>query len=99
MNQSEITNALEKGFGRVFLYIEKNGDESIREQVLHFCLKNFSYDTQCEDSRAEWLISLINLSKTKQPPTKVGGFKLTTESRDTRRLNDVFLRFNVKVFV
>jgi hypothetical protein len=63
MNQSEITNALEKGFGRIYLYIEKNGDESIREQLLHFCLKNPSYDTQCEDSRAEWLISLINLSK------------------------------------
>jgi hypothetical protein len=27
--------------------------------------KNYSYDTQCEDSRAEWLISLINLSKNK----------------------------------
>jgi hypothetical protein len=41
MNQSEITNALEKGLGRIYLYIEKNGDESIREQLLHFCLKNY----------------------------------------------------------
>lgn len=63
MNQIEIINALEKGFGRVYLYIEKNGDESIREQLLHYCLINPSYDTQCEDSRADWLMSLINVSK------------------------------------
>jgi hypothetical protein len=30
--------------------------------------------------------------KTKQPPAKAGGFKKTTESRDTRRLNDVLIK-------
>jgi hypothetical protein len=29
-----------------------------------------------------------NVSVTKQPPAKAGGFELRTESPDTRRLND-----------
>lgn len=34
-------------------------------------------------------IIVNNLLHTKQPPAKAGGFKLWTESPDTRRLNDV----------
>ncbi len=65
MYKREFDKAIEKGLGRAYLYIKNNGDELISDQLLHYCLINPSYDSQCEESRAEWLISLIDLSKNK----------------------------------
>lgn len=91
LNQSEITNALEKGFGRMYLYIEKYGDELVREQLLHFCLKNPSYDAQCEDSRAEWLISLINLTNNRDfyIPKIIAALFTSCEHRDVSQLYEL----------
>lgn len=63
LNEGEFATALEKGFGRVYQYIKQNGDELIRDQLLNACLINQTYDRQCEESRAEWLMSLIGLRK------------------------------------
>lgn len=88
LNQSEFTNALEKGLGRAYLYVEKNGDESVRDQLLHFCLINPSYDPQCEKSRAEWLMSLINLSKNKDfyTPKIIAALSASSEFWDVSQL-------------
>lgn len=53
---------MRKGLGRAYLYVKENGDRDIQDDLLCFCLNDARYDSQCEDSRAEWLVSLIDLT-------------------------------------
>lgn len=91
MIQTKFANALEKGLGRAYLYVEKNGDELIRDQLLHACLINQSYDRQCEDSRAEWLMSLINLSKNRDfyIPNIIASLASSSEYSDVNQLYEL----------
>jgi hypothetical protein len=91
LNQNEFSNALEKGLGRVYLYVEQYGDELIRDQLLHACLINQSYDSQCEDSRAEWLMSLISLSKNGNfyIPKIIAALYASSEFWDVYQLNEL----------
>ncbi len=59
----EFHDALKKGLGRAYLYVKKYGDSKVSDSILYCCLHNPSYDAQCEEQRAEWLISLIDLTE------------------------------------
>ncbi|MGB6294874.1 MAG: hypothetical protein WBF90_01665 [Rivularia sp. (in: cyanobacteria)] len=63
MNLEEFHNALKKGLGRAYLYVKQYGDSQVSDSILYCCLHNPSYDAQCEEQRAEWLISLIDLTE------------------------------------
>lgn len=91
LNQAQFINALEKGFGRAYQYIEQNRDELIRDQLLHACLINQSYDRQCEESRAEWLMSIINLSKNRDfyIPKIIAALAASGEYSDVNQLYEL----------
>ena len=63
LKPEEFHEALQKGLGRAYLYVNKYGDSQVRDSILYYCLHNPSYDAQCEEERAEWLISLIDLTE------------------------------------
>ncbi|AFY58354.1 hypothetical protein Riv7116_5993 [Rivularia sp. PCC 7116] len=65
LKPEEFHDALKKGLGRAYLYVKQYGDSQVRDSILYCCLHNPSYDAQCEEQRAEWLISLIDLTENK----------------------------------
>jgi hypothetical protein len=50
---------LSKGLGRAALHVKHYGVEEYADVLLDACLHNKVYDQQCEDSRGEWLFSMI----------------------------------------
>lgn len=63
LKPEEFHDALKKGLGRAYLYVKQYGDSQVSDSILYCCLHNPSYDAQCEEQRAEWLISLIDLTE------------------------------------
>ena len=61
LSRNEFVDALQKGKGRVVQHLQSCGAVDLQAEVLHACLNNLAYDVQCEDCRADWLISLIDL--------------------------------------
>jgi hypothetical protein len=53
---------LQKGLGRPAVYLKTQDAHALREALLHACTHNLAYDRQCEDSRAAYLLDLIELS-------------------------------------
>ena len=84
----EFCQALHKGMGRAYLYIQKYGDSQVRDILLSACLKNMVYDPQCEEERAEWLISLIDLTENQDYYFSqiINGLISSTEFWDTDQL-------------
>jgi hypothetical protein len=62
LNRTEFSDALQKGKGRVVLYLREYGAAESQDEILQACLHNLTYDAQSEGSRAEWLMSLIDIS-------------------------------------
>lgn len=62
IKKHNLANALAKGLGRTFEYIKQKKAEELRPDLLNACLHSLVYDRQCEESRAEWLFELINLT-------------------------------------
>ena len=61
LSRDEFVDALQKGKGRVVQHLQEFGPGDLRTDILQACLNNLVYDTQCEDARAGWLMSLIDL--------------------------------------
>jgi len=59
LTREEFAVALRHGRGRAMMYIKQFGLGDVSDLVLEACLHNQSYDSQCEDSRAEWLLDLF----------------------------------------
>ncbi|MGZ8218033.1 hypothetical protein [Methylomagnum sp.] len=66
MTKNEFRQALQRGLGRAYLYVKESGDHDVKDDLLHYCLHNPCYDAQCEDSRADWLLSIIALTKNQE---------------------------------
>lgn len=63
LSLDQLRAALQKGQGRAWLHVREHGGQGeVRQEVLHACLHNLTYDPQCEGSRVEWLLSLIDLT-------------------------------------
>ena len=62
----KFQDALRKGLGRALMHVKTYGTENVRDEILQACLHNFIYDPQCEKSRANWLIEIINLAPDKE---------------------------------
>lgn len=59
MNKREFEYAMKRGLGRCVLELQDNEDiERFRDIVLKGCLNNYSYDTQCEGTRSEYMYVL-----------------------------------------
>jgi hypothetical protein len=53
---------LRKGLGRAAIYLKAHDSKACRDALLHACTHNLVYDRQCEESRAPYLLELIELS-------------------------------------
>ncbi|MEM7726942.1 MAG: hypothetical protein AAF208_11315 [Cyanobacteria bacterium P01_A01_bin.45] len=62
LQPEEFHQALQQGIGRTYLYIKKYGDSQVKDSILYYCLNHPAYDPQCEGGRADWLVSLIDLT-------------------------------------
>ncbi len=62
LTRAEARAALRKGQGRVVLHLGEHGAAGLRDEILEACLHSLTYDPQCEGSRADWLLSLIDLT-------------------------------------
>lgn len=53
-------DALAKGLGRAVVHVRRYSQRYVRAHLLYACLHDLSYDPQLEDSRAEWLMGLVD---------------------------------------
>jgi hypothetical protein len=63
LSKSEFSAAIRRGHGRALLHVNQYGLDEFADIVLHACLKEPSYDRQCESSRAQWLFSMFTGTK------------------------------------
>jgi hypothetical protein len=62
MNQQQFAGYLFQGLGRPYLHLRQHHAAPYREQLLHACLYNPVYDSQCAESRATYLHEIIELT-------------------------------------
>jgi hypothetical protein len=62
LTKNEFEIALKRGHGRALMHVQQQGLEGVSSILLESCLKNLSYDRQCESSRTEWLFSMFGRS-------------------------------------
>src|SRR5437879_271391 len=60
--KDEFAGWLRKGLGRASVYLKTHDGKACREELLYACTYNLIYDRQCEESRAPYLLELIELS-------------------------------------
>ncbi len=61
MNEREFKESLHLGLGRALLYARDNDVRAYRDVILDACLHCYSYDVQCEGTRADWMYELVGL--------------------------------------
>lgn len=61
LNSKDLEKAFRLGLGRAYIHVKEHGDDDLQDIILRHCLKNPCYDPQCEDARASWLMSVIDL--------------------------------------
>src|ERR1700722_18280702 len=59
---TDFESWLQKGLGRAAMILTKHDGGTYRGPLLHACTHNSTYDPQCEDGRAPYLLDLIKLS-------------------------------------
>lgn len=62
LSRVEFASALRKGLGRAWLQVASFGLDNVVDLVLDACLRDQSYDPQCESSRAGWLFGMFSVS-------------------------------------
>jgi hypothetical protein len=62
LTRAEVRAALRKGQGRIVLHLREHGTAPIEDELLEACLHSLAYDAQCEGTRAEWLMELLDLT-------------------------------------
>ena len=46
----------------MILHLKQYGAEGLRDDILNACVHHLAYDQQCEGTRTDWLISIIDLT-------------------------------------
>lgn len=89
--RQELRDAFSKGKGRAYLHILEKGDDGIQDELLFFCLNNVVRDTQIEEGRAEWLLSIIDLTDRSEFYSSqiIDALVLAKESRDVEQLSEL----------
>jgi hypothetical protein len=85
--------ALEKGQGRAWLHVRDHGTAGVEEDLLHACLHNLLYDAQCEDSRAPWLLAMVERSPEpgRFAAAITAALPVAADDRDAWQLSDLAL--------
>lgn len=58
LDRTEFVRALRCGLGRALLHAQAHGVSDRMDDFLHACLHNVCYDSQVEESRADWLLEI-----------------------------------------
>jgi hypothetical protein len=59
---TELQGWLRKGLGRAAIFVKTHPAERYRASLLYACTHNLAFDSQCEESRAPYLVNLIEAS-------------------------------------
>jgi len=62
LTKEQFADAISKGLGRAALHVKHYGLDDVADILLDACLHNKVYDTQCEDSRGNWLYAMFSHS-------------------------------------
>ncbi len=60
LSREAFGTALQRGHGRALQHIQEYGLEDMADLVLEACIHSQKYDSQAEDSRAEWLLDMFH---------------------------------------
>lgn len=88
--KQEFFLALRLGIGRAYLMAKRFRHVDFTEEIIKACIKNYAYDGQIEDSRAEYLYELINLSERKDEIVNAVLKHLSKRQSDTWTLVQLF---------
>ncbi len=58
----EFKGWLQKGLGRAAIFLQKHDSAPYRDALLYACTHNLTFDPQCEDRRAPYLMKLIEIA-------------------------------------
>lgn len=62
LSRAEFARAIKLGHGRALLHVLEYGDSGIEKEICKALIKNYVYDSQCEDLRCDWLWRIITAS-------------------------------------
>lgn len=86
----QFRQSVRRGTGKAYLLIRDNSNLDYSAEIIKACIKNFSYDGQCESSRAGYLYGLIKQSNKIQKIKNVILDALQNEISDTWTLTQLF---------
>jgi len=88
--KQKFKSAIRRGTGETHLLIQNHPEIDFSGEIIKACVKNFSYDGQCEGSRGMYLFELINLSGKKDKIRKAILKALLNPQKDTWTLTQLF---------
>ena len=86
----QFFNSLKRGTGEAYLIAKENPNTDFSPYIIKGALRNYAYDGQSEDSRAQYIFDLISLSNKKEKIRKSVLNGLATEQNDTWSLTHLF---------
>ena len=86
----QFFNSLKRGTGEAYLIAKENPNIDFSSYIIKGALRNYAYDGQSEDSRAQYIFDLISLSNKKEKIRKSVLNGLATEQNDTWSLTHLF---------
>jgi hypothetical protein len=88
--KKKFDSALKRGTGEAYLIMRDNPTIDFSASIIRASIKNYAYDGQCENSRADYLFEFISLSKQKNKIKDAILKALREESNDTWTLTQLF---------
>ncbi len=86
----QFFDSLKRGTGEAYLIMKNNPSIDFSTYLIKGALRNFAYDGQSEDSRAQYIFDLISISDKKEKIRKAILKGLATEQEDTWSLTHLF---------
>lgn len=83
-------NSIRRGTGKAYLLATRHHDCDFTDEIISACVKNFSYDGQCESSRAFYLYRIIQVHGNKNRIKKAILKAINDEVKDTWTLTQLF---------
>lgn len=59
LTRDQFADALKRGHGRALMHVQAHGLAGIEDLFLQACTHDYAWDSQCEGSRAPWLIEML----------------------------------------
>lgn len=95
LTREEFRHALSRGYGRAVVHLKEHPDRVYREEIEYAITHCQAYDTECEDSRAAYLLMVLHAAGDKRSyvPGLLDSLALATERRDAGLMIDLAVHF------